>query len=442
MTNEQQITTPTIPHSREAEEAVLGAVLINSDAYFDVAHFLHADDFYIHRNGWIWEAFAHLQEKHVPLDLLTITEELDRKNQLAEIGGPAYLTALINQTPNSLNAESYGHIVSEHAARRRMIQAANQIAALAFNEQSDIEAVTSEAIQALESAVVRSTGDTLQPLSKSLTDVYEFVDQSSRTTELPGVPSGIHDLDVLLGNFQKGEVSILAARPGQGKTSLELSILNNAAQSGKRSAFFSLEMSREKVTSRLIAQHSGLNVQLLNTGKLSDEQWPVFTAGIEHLAKLPIFIDDTPAISPSQILTRCRKLIMTSGPLDLVAIDYLQLMKSGGKAENRTQEIGLISRALKVLAKELNIPVLAAAQLNRDLEKRADKLPQLSDLRESGDIEADADVVIFLHQPDPEQKSSDTVRTDLIVAKHRNGPVGTISTRFIKTVTRFESMRK
>ena len=312
MTDEQQITTPTIPHSREAEEAVLGAVLINSDAYFDVAHFLHADDFYIHRNGWIWEAFAHLQEKHVPLDLLTITEELDRKNQLAEIGGPAYLTALINQTPNSLNAESYGHIVSEHAARRRMIQAANQIAALAFNEQSEIEAVTSEAIQALESAVVRSTGDTLQPLSKSLTDVYDFVDQSSRTTELPGVPSGIHDLDVLLGNFQKGEVSILAARPGQGKTSLELSILNNAAQSGKRSAFFSLEMSREKVTSRLIAQHSGLNVQLLNTGKLSDEQWPIFTAGIEHLEKLPIFIDDTPAISPSQILTRCRKLIMNS----------------------------------------------------------------------------------------------------------------------------------
>ena len=300
---EEQITTPTIPHSREAEEAVLGAVLINPESYFDVAHFLHADDFYIHRNSWIWEAFAHLHEKHVPLDLLTITEVLDRKGQLVEIGGPAYLTALINQTPNSLNAESYAQIMSEHAARRRMLQAANQIAALAFNEQEEIEAVTSEAIQALEFAVVRSTGNTLQPLSKSLTDVYEFVDQSSRTTELPGVPSGIHDLDVLLGNFQKGEVSILAARSGQGKTSFELSIMNHAAQSGKRSAFFSLEMSREKVTSRLIAQDTGLNVQLLNTGKLSDEQWPIFTAGIEHLGKLPIYIDDTPAISPSQILT-------------------------------------------------------------------------------------------------------------------------------------------
>ena len=201
-------------------------------------------------------------------------------------------------------------------------------------------------------------------------------------------------------------------------------------------------MSREKVASRLIAQDSGLNVQLLNTGKLSDEQWPIFTAGIEHLEKLPIFIDDTPAISPSQILTRCRKLIMTSGPLDLVAIDYLQLMKSGGKAENRTQEIGLISRALKVLAKELDIPILAAAQLNRDLEKRGDKRPQLSDLRESGDLEQDADVVIFLYQPEPEQKNIDTVQTDLIVAKQRNGPVGTISTNFIKSITRFESMRK
>ena len=180
-------------------------------------------------------------------------------------------------------------------------------------------------------------------------------------------------------------------------------------------------------------------MQLLNTGKLSDEQWPIFTAGIEHLGKLPIYIDDTPAISPSQILrTRCRKLIMNFGALDLVAIDYLQLMKSGGKAENRTQEIGLISRALKALAKELDLPVLVAAQLNRDLEKRGDKRPQLSDLRESGDLEQDADVVIFLYQPDPEKSS----RTDLIVAKQRNGPVGTVSTNFIKSITRFKSMRK
>ena len=315
----------------------------------------------------------------------------------------------------------------------------NQIAALAYNEHEEIEAVTSEAIQALESAVVRSAGDALQPLSNSLTEVYEYVDQSSRTAEFPGVPSGIRELDVLLGNFQKGDVYILAARPGQGKTSLELSILLNTARLGKRCAFFSLEMSRNKVTSRLIAQDTGLNVQMLNTGKLSDDQWPTFTAGIECMEKLPIYIDDTPAICPAQILTRCRRLILDSGPLDLVAIDYLQLMKSGGKAENRTQEIGLISRSLKTLAKELDVPVLAAAQLNREIEKRADRRPQLSDLRESGDLEQDADVVVFLYQPDPENNTAGTVQTDLIIAKQRNGPVGTISTVFQKSITRFES---
>ncbi len=308
-----------------------------------------------------------------------------------------------------------------------------------YNEQEELEAVTSEAIRVLELAVVRSTGDTLQPLSNSLTEVYEYVDQSSRTAALPGVPSGIRELDVLLGNFQKGDVYILAARPGQGKTSLELSILLNAARLGKRCAFFSLEMSRNKVASRLIAQDTGLNVQMLNTGKLSDDQWPTFTAGIECMEKLPIFIDDTPAISPAQVLTRCRRLILDSGPLDLVAIDYLQLMKSGGKTENRTQEIGLISRSLKTLAKELDVPVLAAAQLNREIEKRADRRPQLSDLRESGDLEQDADVVVFLYQPDPENNTAGTVQTDLIVAKQRNGPVGTISTVFQKSITRFES---
>ena len=198
-------------------------------------------------------------------------------------------------------------------------------------------------------------------------------------------------------------------------------------------------MSRNKVASRLIAQDTGLNVQMLNTGKLSDDQWPTFTAGIECMEKLPIYIDDTPAISPAQVLTRCRRLILNSGPLDLVAIDYLQLMKSGGKAENRTQEIGLISRSLKTLAKELDVPVLAAAQLNREIEKRADRRPQLSDLRESGDLEQDADVVVFLYQPDPENNTAGTVQTDLIVAKQRNGPVGTIQAVFQKSITRFES---
>jgi replicative DNA helicase len=435
MTNQE----PTqIPHSREAEEAVLGSILINPDAYYDVAYFLRADDFYIHRNGWIWEAFSAMQPRHIPIDLLTLTEELDRKGQLAEIGGPAFLTALVNQVPTSINAESYGRIVASHAARRRLIQAANQIAALAYDEQREIDAVMSEAIHSLESAAVRSTGDTLLPLSASIAETYDRVDQSSRTTELPGVSTGIPELDQMLGNLQAGNVYVMAARPGQGKTSLQTSIMLNAAHNKKRAAFFSLEMSRSKIIDRLLAQETGLNVQLLNTGKLNESQWPIFTSGLERIGELPIFLDDTSSITPAQVLTRCRREVMNGGPFDLIAIDYLQLMGADGRAENRTQEIGLISRSLKMLSKELDVPVLVAAQLNRDVEKRGDKVPQLSDLRESGNIEADADVVIFLHQSEPEL-TFDVQPVNLIIAKQRNGPVGQIEVKFHKSNTHFVS---
>jgi replicative DNA helicase len=438
MTDEQP-AAPIVPHSREAEEAVTGAVLINPEAYYDVAQFLSADDFYLHRLRWIWEAFRQLNERRVPIDLLTVSDELERRDQLAEIGGPAYLTRLINQVPTSLNAEAYGRIVAAHATRRRMIQAANRIATLAYDESQEIEAVTEQAVKALEAVAVRAAGDTLLPLSVSLSEAYDRVDRSSRTTELPGVPSGIEDLDLLLGNFQPGDVYVFAARPGQGKTALLLSVLLNAARQGKRAAFFSLEMSREKVVNRLISQEAGLDSQLLNVGKIGEEQWPVFTKGLERMNPYPIYVDDTPAITPLQVLTRCRRLNLRSGRLNLVAIDYLQLMKPGGRAENRTQEIGLISRAVKTLAKELNVPVLVAAQLNREVEKRADKRPQLSDLREGGDIEADADAVVFLYQPDANDKGN-SPQIELIIAKQRNGPVGTVSTRFIKNQTRFESL--
>jgi len=435
------VSAPSVPHSREAEEGALGSVLINPDVYVDLAAFLKADDFYIHRHSWIWQAMVRLVERHIPVDLLTLAEELERFGQLVEIGGPAYLTGLINQVPSSLNAEAYAQIVAAHATRRRMIQAANQIAALAYNEKQDIGESTEQAVKALEQIAMRTSGEALVPLSHSLSATYDRVDRSSRTVELPGVCSGLQELDLLLGNFQPGDVYVVAARPGQGKTSFESSVMLHAAQQRKRVAFFSLEMSTEKITNRLIAQETGINVQLLNTGKLNDAQWPLFTSAVERMESLPIYLDDTPAITPLHILAKCRRLSMSSGPLDLVAVDYLQLMKPGTHAENRTQEIGLITRALKTLAKELHVPLLVAAQLNREVEKRSDKRPQLSDLRESGDIEADADVVIFLHQPDP-QTTGDSIQTDLIVAKHRNGPTGTVSVMFNKTITRFEDAGK
>jgi replicative DNA helicase len=428
-------TTPAVPHSREAEDAVLGSLLINPDVYADIAALLKLDDFYIHRNRWIWEAIQKLVERRVPVDLLTITEELERAGQLAEVGGSAYITGLINQVPTSLNAEAYARIVVTHATRRMMIAAANQIAALAYDEKNEIEDATEQAAKSLEGALMRTNGNTLVPFPVCLSEAYDRVKLLSQSKELPGIATGIPELDLKLGNLKPGSY-IIAARPGQGKTSWELSVMLKAAWNNKRVAFFSLEMTREQLTNRLIAQETGINLQLLETGKLDAAQWKTFTAAIGRMNDLQIFIDDTPALTPLQIQTKCRRLVMGSGGLDLVCIDYLQLMRSGAKTENRTQEIGAITRALKTLSKELNVPILVAAQLNREVEKRGDKRPQLSDLRESGDIEADADVVMFLHQPDPIPVNGVT-SVDLIIAKHRNGPTGTVAVQFKKSVTHF-----
>jgi len=430
-------TTPTaIPFSREAEEAALGSVLINPDVYFDIAALLKPDDFYIHRNRWIWEAIQRLVERHIPIDLLTVSEELERAGLLEEIGGSGYITGLINQVPSSLNAEAYARIVAEHATRRALINVANQIAALAYDEKNEIEDATEQAAKALEGVLVGVSGSALVPFPVSLSEAYDRVQMLSQSEALPGVATGIIKLDGALGNLKPENVYVFAGRPGQGKTSALTTIVRNVAQSQKHVAFFSLEMSRAQVVNRFLAQETQINLQLLDSGKLGDTQWASFTSAIERMNDLKIFIDDTPAITPLQVQSKCRRLLMMGNRLDLIVIDYLQLMKPGAKAENRTQEIGLITRALKTLAKELHVPILVAAQLNREVEKRADKRPQLSDLRESGDIEADADVVIFLHQPDPIAVGG-VLPVDLIIAKHRNGPTGTVSVKFHKSTARF-----
>ncbi len=433
------MTAPiTVPFSREAEEAVHGSLLINPDVYADIAAILKPEDFYIVRNRWVWEAIKRLVDRRVPLDLLTVSEELERAGHLEEMGGLAYLMGLVNQVPSSLNAEAYARIVADHATRRAMIHAAQQIATLAYDGENEIDQAAEQAARELEHAIMRTSGSQLVPLKVCLSEAYDRVQELSKSTELSGVPSGISDLDQKLGNFKPDQVYIIASRPGGGKTSFQLSSALNAARKGKRVAFFSLEMSRAQLTNRLLAQDTKLNLQLLESGKLDDEQWVTFTTGIEHMNELKIFIDDTPAITPLQIQSKCRRLQMMGQGLDLIVIDYLQLMKPGAKTENRTQEIGTISRALKSLSKELHVPILAAAQLNREVEKRANKRPQMSDLRESGDIEADADVIIFLHQPDSIAVAG-VLPVDLIIAKHRNGPTGTVRVKFHKVLTRFEN---
>ena len=433
---------PSIPHSREAEEAVVGAVLINPEVYYDVAQFLQAEDFYIHRHRWIWEAFTSLHEQRIPIDLLTVGEELDRKGQLAEIGGPAYLTVLVNQVPTSLNAESYGHIVESHSIRRKMINAANSIASLAYNENSTVENVMDEAEKAVFNVSERRLRHDVQPISNILSEYYDRIDElAKRGEDIYGVPTGFIDLDKMLSGLQPSDLLIIAGRPGQGKTGFLLSVAKNAALTHKKHvAIFSLEMSNEQVAQRLIAQETGIDSQRLRTGKLQENEWPLFAQAIEVMSDTRIFLDDTPAITPLQLRTKCRRLHLEHH-LDLIIVDYLQLM--GGDAqhtENRVQEVSYISRNLKVLARELNVPVLAAAQLSRAVEQRSDKRPVLSDLRESGSLEQDSDIVMFIYRPDQYEK--DTVKqnvAEIIIAKHRNGPVGSVELIFRNALAKFEN---
>ncbi len=430
------------PNSREAEEAVLGSILINPESYYDVAEILHEDDFYIIRNQWVWAAFVRLNEKRSPIDILTVSQDLEEHSQLTDIGGQAYLISLVNQTPTSLHAQTYSHIVEQHAIRRRMLVAANEMAKLAYDQEKDVDSIIDKAEMSVFGLSERRVRHDLEPIDHVLSEYYDHVDElSQRDEEIFGVPTGLTDLDRLLGGLQKSDLLIIAGRPGSGKTGFMLSIAKNAAQKHKKHvAFFSLEMSNEQLVQRLIAQETKIDTQRLRTGKLADDEWPIFTHAIEVLGDTHIWLDDTPAITPLQLRTKCRRLHMEHS-LDLIIIDYLQLMGSDTRSENRVQEVSHISRSLKVLARELNVPVLAAAQLSRAVEQREGKKPVLSDLRESGSLEQDSDIVMFIHRPDMLEKDNPRSNiAELIVAKHRNGPTHPgIELVFLNNLAKFEN---
>jgi len=430
-----------VPHNREAEEAVLGSVLVNTEVYYDVAHFLSAEDFFLHRNRWIWEAFTSLQEQRLPIDILTVSEELERQGRLQDAGGPAYLTTLISNVPSSVHAEAYGRMVEEAATRRRLLEAANQIARLAFQSDALLEDIVNDSEKAVFGVSERRLTHQLQPLKQVLSEYYDRIDYLARhRDETVGVPTGFIDLDRLLGGMQPSDLLIIAGRPGQGKSGFCISAAKNAAQLHKKHvAVFSLEMSNEQLVQRLLAQETGIDSQRLRLGDVRDDQWPLFTQAVSVLGEAPIYLDDTPAITPLQLRTKCRRLHMELG-LDLIVVDYLQLMTGDSRIDNRVQEVSYISRNLKALARELNVPVLAAAQLSRAVEQRADKRPVLSDLRESGSLEQDADLVMFIYRPD--QYETDTLKqniAEIMVAKHRNGPVGSVELVFRKSLAKFEN---
>ncbi len=415
--------------------------MLNPEAYYDVVAFLKPEDFYIHRHRWVWQAFGRLNESRTPIDILTVTDELDRQGQLAEVGGPAYLTALINNVPSALHATAYGRLVEQTAVRRNMLEAANQIAKLAYDEEISLETVMDDAEKAVFGVSERRTTRDLEPINTVLSDFYDHIGElAARPDDIHGVPTGFIDLDKLLTGLQPSDLIILAARPGIGKTGLALSIAKNAAQTHRKHvAIFSLEMGNDQLVQRLISQETGIDSQRLRTGKLEDHEWSLFTHAVEVLSDTRIFLDDTPGITPLQLRTKCRRLHLEYR-LDLVIIDYLQLMAGDTRNDNRVQEVSYISRNLKILARELGVPVIAAAQLSRAVEQRADKRPVLSDLRESGSLEQDADIVMFIYRPEvyEEDPAMQNV-AEIIVAKHRNGPVGNVQLIFRKNLAKFEN---
>jgi replicative DNA helicase len=429
------------PSNREAEEALIGAVLINPDVYLEVAQFLGPGDFYLDRNRWVWECFQHLSESRQPIDLVTVTETLLNRDQLEEIGGQSYLISLVNQSPNAYHAESYGRIIEQNAIRRRMLSAANEIARLAYRQNQSIDVVVDEAEKAIFNVRERRIKRDLVPIQEVVREYYDRIDElGKRPDDIYGVLTGLIDIDHLLGGLQKSDLLIVAGRPGTGKTGFLLGALRNAALVHKKHvAMFSMEMSNEQLLQRLIAMDTRIDTQRLRTGRLNDNEWDVFYQALDTYDGAKIFLDDTPAITPLSLRTKCRRLHMEFR-LDLVIVDYLQLMSGDSRTDNRVQEVSNISRNLKVLARELNVPVLTAAQLSRAVEHRTDKKPQLSDLRESGSLEQDADIVMFIDRDPTSDEIGKKNEAKMIVAKHRNGPTHPgISLVFIDDLAKFEN---
>lgn len=442
--SELEVPARSIPANVEAERAVLGSLMIDPDAIIKIANFLRPEDFFRERHALLYEAMYTLNERREPLDFVTLVDELERRSQLTDVGGPAYLTDLVAGTPTALYVDHYARIVERTAVLRRLIAAAGKIAELAYDESLEVDDVVDRAEQIVFGVTESRIHRDLTPIRAIMTNVVDHIDFLSRNPDrLMGVPTGFTMLDRMLGGFQKSDLIILAARPGMGKSSFALSIIQNAAKRHDvRVAFFALEMSNEQMVQRLLSMETGIDSHRLRMGAVHEEEWPIVLEAANMLAGTSIFIDDTPGASVTDIRTKCRRLYAEHG-LDMVIIDYMQLMtgQSGGRNDNRQQEISFISRSLKALARELNVPVIALSQLSRAVESRSDKRPMLSDLRESGSIEQDADAVLFIYREDYYIEDTDRQNiADILVAKHRHGATGTVSLFFRKELTQFRDL--
>ncbi|MBW4439563.1 MAG: replicative DNA helicase [Pleurocapsa minor GSE-CHR-MK-17-07R] len=430
------------PFSQEAEEAVLGAVLINPDAFLALAAFLKPDDFFFVRHQYIWEAFMRISERRDRVDYITVHEELRTLGKLDDVGGAPYLLQLTNSTPTSVHAEIYGRLVERTSLRRKLIKAADDIKALAHEESRPIETVVADAEAKLFAVTESGARRDLKSLKEAVDEYFDQTEYRMLNPDIPrGLPTGFRDIDELLGGLQRSDLLIFAGRPGMGKTSFLLSVALNAARVGGRIAIFTMEMGTEQIVQRLMSMETGINTQNMRGGRLSQSEWSKFVKASTRLSTMNMFIDDTPGVSPLELRTKCRRMMHEHG-LDLVIIDYLQLMSVGGYENNRVQEISYISRSLKEMARELDVPVFSAAQLSRAVEQRQDKRPVLSDLRESGSLEQDADIVAFLYRDEVYNQATEfPSMAEIIIQKHRNGPTGTVNLHFEKSLTKFSDAR-
>lgn len=429
-----------LPMSLEAEQALLGAILLEPKSYLSIAAFLNGDDFFLKRHEHIWNAFNRLQERNDAIDYVTLSRELQDMSVLDEIGGPAYLTNLVNNTPSSVHAEVYGEVVSRTSTRRKMLVAADVIRQTALDEELPIDKVISEAEQALFNVSSSQIKREFVPIWEAVSEYYDEIEKLLELgTGAVGIPTGFKALDGLLGGLQKSDLVVFAGRPGMGKTSWILTVALNAARRGARVAIFTMEMGVEQLVQRLLSMETGIKISQLRTANITPREHTRLTEAIGRISSLPLFIDDTPSITPIEMRTKCRRLQHEYG-LEIVMVDYMQLMSAGKVYENnRVQEISYISRSLKELARELNVTLLSTAQLSRAVEQRQDKRPQLSDLRESGSIEQDADAVMFLYRDEvynPETTEFPN-QADILLSKHRHGPTGTVQLYFEKSITKF-----
>ncbi|KMY52123.1 replicative DNA helicase [Peribacillus loiseleuriae] len=433
------------PQNVEAEQAVLGAIFLEPSSLTVSSEILIPEDFYRSSHQKVFNAMLKLNDMGKAVDLVTVTEELAAAKNLEEVGGVSYLSELAASVPTAANVEYYAKIVEEKSLLRRLIRTATNIAQEGYSREDEVESLLGEAEKSIMEVAQRKNSGAFQNIKDVLVRAYDNIEElTNRKGDVTGIPTGFAELDRMTAGFQRNDLIIVAARPSVGKTAFALNIAQNVAtKTDENVAIFSLEMGAEQLVMRMLCAEGNINAQNLRTGALTDEDWRKLTMAMGSLSNAGIYIDDTPGVRIGEIRSKCRRLKQENG-LGMIMIDYLQLIQGNGRSgENRQQEVSEISRSLKSLARELQVPVIALSQLSRGVEQRQDKRPMMSDIRESGSIEQDADIVAFLYRDDYYDKESENKNIiEIIIAKQRNGPVGTVSLAFVKEYNKFVNLER